>query len=104
MRALINAVVDRHRGTHQAKVRTTHEGLPHDRCDQQYQRRPPRVDRHTLDQVVRRSGGGSVIPLLVVTIVAMVMAAGFCIGMFRRDNSVLGLMALGMALAAGFTA
>ena len=42
------------------------------------------------------------IPLLVVTIVAMVMAAGFCIGMFRRDNSVLGLMALGMALAAGF--
>ncbi len=44
------------------------------------------------------------IPLLVVTIVAMVMAAGFCIGMFRRDNSVLGLMALGMALAAGFTA
>jgi hypothetical protein len=45
-----------------------------------------------------------VIPLLVVTIVAMVMAAGLCIAMFRRDNSVLGLMALGMALAAGFTA
>jgi hypothetical protein len=42
--------------------------------------------------------------LLILIMVAMVVAAGCCIAMFRRDDSVLGLIALGMALAAGFTA